>query len=48
MCTTKNAAQIFDEYVAPALDTIWIGESSVEDALNSLGESVMAVYQGRW
>ncbi len=48
MCTTKNAAQIFDEYVAPALDTIWIGESSVEDALAALGESVMSVYEGRW
>ena len=48
MCYTKNAAQIFDEYVAPALDTVWIGESSVEDAVAALGESVMTVYQGVW
>lgn len=48
MCYTRNAAQIFDEYIAPALDTIWIGQSSVEDAVSSLGESVMSVYQGVW
>ena len=48
MVTTKNAAQIFDEYVAPALDTIWIGEASVDDALATLGEDVMGVYQGSW
>ena len=48
MCTVKNAGQIFDEYVAPQLDKVWMGEQSPEDACAELADSVGAVYSGLW
>lgn len=48
MATTKNAAQIFDEYVNPALESVWLGTSTVDDMVTNLTTSLEGVYQGQW
>ena len=48
MATTRNASQIFDEYVNPALESVWLGESTVDDMVTKLESSLEGVYQGQW
>lgn len=48
MCQVKNAGKIFDEYVAPQLDKVWLGEQTPEEACAELAETVNPLYEGRW
>lgn len=48
MATTRNASQIFDEYVNPALESVWLGEKTVDQMVESLGASLEGIYQGQW
>lgn len=48
MCTVRNAGQIFDEYVTPKLDKVWMGEQTAEEACQELADAVSGVYVGLW
>ncbi|MGI6017508.1 MAG: ABC transporter substrate-binding protein [Marvinbryantia sp.] len=48
MCQVKNAGKIFDEYVAPQLDKVWLGEQTPEEACAELSEAVNPIYEGLW
>ncbi|HEY0790210.1 MAG TPA: sugar ABC transporter substrate-binding protein [Chthoniobacterales bacterium] len=44
----KNIQQIMDEAVTPAVDLIWSGKTSAQDALNQAVRKATPLMQGRW
>lgn len=48
MAKVKNAGKIFDEYVAPELDQVWMGEKNPKDACTELADKVNPIYEGLW
>lgn len=48
MATVKNAGKIFDEFVTPGLDTVWLGEKTADEACAELTGKVNEVFEGLW
>jgi multiple sugar transport system substrate-binding protein len=48
MASTRNASKVFDEYVNPALETLWLGEASVDQMVENLAKDLEGVYEGQW
>ena len=48
MDIVKNASQIFEEYVQPNLDLLWLGEKDVDEVVEILETDLAEIYQGKW
>jgi multiple sugar transport system substrate-binding protein len=46
--TLKNFSEIMDQGVTPALDRVWLGEETAEQALSRIRADVSAKLQGVW
>jgi multiple sugar transport system substrate-binding protein len=46
--TLKNFSQIMDQGITPAMDRVWLGEETAEQAMNRIKASVSAMLQGTW
>lgn len=44
----KNAGQIFSEAIDPALDLLWSGEATAQEATDQAVEKATPLLQGRW
>jgi multiple sugar transport system substrate-binding protein len=46
--TLKNFSQIMDQGITPALDRVWLGEETAQQALTRIKPQVEAMLQGTW